>query len=173
MTGSHVYSSHNDGDVWNNSLDNLRWDTPQANQRDKIRHGTIARGDRNGAAVLTDHAVAFIKAAVDHGVRSGDIAKAYGVCRRTPEQIKRRATWAHIEPASFPGLEKLFAVLAACGSNQRYARCCLSAGNCLPHQAQTAERDLERAMAMAVDWWESRQPLKGQEPHHAASVLSV
>ncbi|QOV97160.1 HNH endonuclease [Rhodococcus pyridinivorans] len=31
---------HNDGDTTNNRLDNLRWDTPGANNRDKRTHGT-------------------------------------------------------------------------------------------------------------------------------------
>lgn len=31
---------HNDGDVHNNAVKNLRWDTPSANQQDRIDHGT-------------------------------------------------------------------------------------------------------------------------------------
>lgn len=33
-------SCHNDGDVTNNTLDNLRWDTRSENIRDQVRHGT-------------------------------------------------------------------------------------------------------------------------------------
>lgn len=32
---------HGDGDPFNNKLDNLRWDTHQANMHDGIRHGTF------------------------------------------------------------------------------------------------------------------------------------
>jgi hypothetical protein len=31
---------HNDGNPANNCLDNLRWDTPSGNMRDKRKHGT-------------------------------------------------------------------------------------------------------------------------------------
>lgn len=35
-----MHCCHNDGDPTNNSVDNLRWDTPSANVLDSIRHGT-------------------------------------------------------------------------------------------------------------------------------------
>ena len=39
---------HNDGDPFNNCLDNLRWDTPANNSRDAVMHGTqrSAKGPR-------------------------------------------------------------------------------------------------------------------------------
>lgn len=37
---------HGDGDPTNNSLTNLRWDTPTANAQDAIRHGTNAFSSR-------------------------------------------------------------------------------------------------------------------------------
>ena len=37
---------HNDGDVYNNAVTNLRWDTASANQRDRVKHGTHHWGSR-------------------------------------------------------------------------------------------------------------------------------
>lgn len=36
----HCEACHNDGDPLNNCVDNLRWDSPSANQRDRRKHGT-------------------------------------------------------------------------------------------------------------------------------------
>lgn len=41
-----MVACHNDGNRYNNVIDNLRWDTHQANVRDQFRHGTAA-GARN------------------------------------------------------------------------------------------------------------------------------
>jgi len=48
---------HGDGDRSNNDLANLRWDTPQANADDTLRHGTRARGSRCGATKLAEDEV--------------------------------------------------------------------------------------------------------------------
>ena len=41
--------AHNDGNVANNALANLRYDTSLGNHRDRYQHGTIAYGHRNGS----------------------------------------------------------------------------------------------------------------------------
>lgn len=38
---------HNNGDRTDNRLENLRWDTHQANERDKVNHGTNGRSHLN------------------------------------------------------------------------------------------------------------------------------
>ena len=48
---------HGDGDRTNNAVGNLRWDTPAANAQDSIRHGTTARGDRNGSRLHPERLV--------------------------------------------------------------------------------------------------------------------
>lgn len=49
-----MHGCHNDGNTANNTLGNLRWDTPSENARDAIRHGTAA-GAKNfkGATGMT------------------------------------------------------------------------------------------------------------------------
>lgn len=41
-----MYACHSDGNPANNCVDNLRWDTPSANQQDSIRHGTHAEASK-------------------------------------------------------------------------------------------------------------------------------
>lgn len=40
--------AHWDGDRLNNAPSNVRWATHKENEADKIRHGKVASGDRNG-----------------------------------------------------------------------------------------------------------------------------
>lgn len=44
---------HNDGRKENNDCLNLRWDTHESNEADRIAHGAVARGERNGFSKLT------------------------------------------------------------------------------------------------------------------------
>ena len=86
---------HDDGDPSNNRLDNLRWDTHQANMDDKIRHGTLAKGERQGLAKLTDEKVREIRARLAKGELQYEIAAAYGVCKTSISFIKAGKTWRH------------------------------------------------------------------------------
>ena len=52
---------HNDGDPMNNCLENLRWDTMTANQRDRLKHGTDARGEKCGTSRFTEAQVRLIR----------------------------------------------------------------------------------------------------------------
>ena len=83
---------HNDGNPWNNHIDNLRWDTPQNNQRDRAKHGTSNRGERCAAAKLTEQQVAAIRA--DSRLQR-EIAADYGVRENTISRIKSGKRWAH------------------------------------------------------------------------------
>ncbi|HXS32025.1 MAG TPA: HNH endonuclease, partial [Steroidobacteraceae bacterium] len=47
---------HYDGDVWNNHLSNLRWDTQAANIQDAIRHGTAVLEKNFKGATGSRHA---------------------------------------------------------------------------------------------------------------------
>ena len=55
-----MQACHNDGKPLNNFLSNLRWDSPQNNQRDRIKHGTDNVGINNGRALLTGEQAALI-----------------------------------------------------------------------------------------------------------------
>lgn len=84
---------HNDGAASNCVLSNLRWDTPAANQQDRLRHGTHARGERSAKAKLTESQVRQIKARIAAGDRGIDLAAAYGVSPSTIGEIKRGRLW--------------------------------------------------------------------------------
>jgi hypothetical protein len=53
---------HLDGTRDNNSPDNLCWGTYAEDAADRMRHGTVPRGERHCCAVLTDADVAAIRA---------------------------------------------------------------------------------------------------------------
>ena len=83
---------HNDGNPWNNKLENLRWDTAQSNQQDRAKHGTSNRGERCANAKLTEMQVAAIR--VDSRLQR-EIAADYGVRQSAISRIKSGAGWAH------------------------------------------------------------------------------
>lgn len=88
---------HNDGNPANNALPNLRWDTPKANQADRIRHGTDIRGERVNTARLTPDIVRAIRAEYvpgQNGCRR--LAKKYGVSNVAIHNIVLRKSWAHV-----------------------------------------------------------------------------
>ena len=87
------YACHTDGNPSNNTLTNLRWDTPAGNSADAKRHGTAIRGETSAQAKVTANDVLRIRAA-NGPLRS--IAKDFGVHVMTVSNIRRRKTWAHL-----------------------------------------------------------------------------
>jgi len=87
---------HNNGDERDDSLDNLRWDTREANCGDKRKHGTLPVGERNGNAVLVAGDVQQIRARLAAGELQATVATLFGVSRATISQIARRVTWKHL-----------------------------------------------------------------------------
>ena len=84
---------HNNGDPFDNRLENLRWDTPRNNQLDRIKHGTSNRGERCAAAKLTETQVLAIRA--DTRLQR-EIAAEYGVRENTISRIKSGKRWGHV-----------------------------------------------------------------------------
>lgn len=67
------YACHNDGDRANNTLSNVRWDTPSGNQDDRRRHGTYC-----GKRVVRSDGVIYQSAsdaARDIGSRTGAVSR--------------------------------------------------------------------------------------------------
>lgn len=90
---------HRDGDPSNNRLDNLRWDTRQANVRDMIGHGTDAfTGSRNHASRLTEGDVAGIR--IDYATgrfTQQMLADRHGYSLSAINSLLRGRTWKHAE----------------------------------------------------------------------------
>lgn len=90
---------HNDGDKANNRLSNLRWGSPEENEKDKTAHGTKAIGRRNGAVRLTVEQVSEIRIAKASGNRVWGckaLARKFGVDRATVSDVADRLNWKHI-----------------------------------------------------------------------------
>ncbi len=74
---------HNDGNPANNTLDNLRWDTPQNNVSDMVRHGTHTKGFQNGAAKLKPEDIELISKLRTEGLSYRKIGEIIGVHGKT------------------------------------------------------------------------------------------
>src|SRR5262249_50227005 len=72
---------HGNRDKVDNHLGNLRWGTAADNRADAVRHSTTCRGERNGAAKLTEADVRAIRGAHARGVPLGELAGRHGVTR--------------------------------------------------------------------------------------------
>ena len=83
---------HNDGNPWNNRLENLRWDTTKSNQLDRAKHGTSNRGERCASAKLTETQVLAIR--LDTRLQR-EISIEYGVTQNQISRIKNGIRWAH------------------------------------------------------------------------------
>lgn len=74
-----------------------RWNTPSANQMDKVAHGTHNRGVRHNMVKLTEAAVLSIRAEYRRGrVRQQDLADKHEVSVATISMIVNRKVWAHL-----------------------------------------------------------------------------
>jgi len=81
---------HNDGNSKNNHLSNLRWDTYQGNEADKIPLSRDNRGDRHGNAKLTWVDVESIRSD-PRGPKA--LAAAHKVSRKTISNIRSWKSW--------------------------------------------------------------------------------
>lgn len=88
---------HGNGHHTDNRLDNLRWDTPRANNADKLAHGTHLRGERVGSSKLTAVAVREILLS---SATTRVLARDHGVSTSAIRQIKARCTWKHVHPTT-------------------------------------------------------------------------
>jgi predicted XRE-type DNA-binding protein len=82
-----------------NSVSNLYWGTPQQNNReDKLRDGTLARGEKHGCAKLTEEQVREIrKLALKGELTQKEIAEIFGITRANVSMLKRGKTWSHLK----------------------------------------------------------------------------
>jgi len=96
----HLQVCHNDGNKVNNRASNLRYDTAEANNKDKVIHGTSTRGENNNTAKLTEDEVWFIRKAAllcGEDIKWRLVADQYGVSPSAISCIVVGKTWKHIE----------------------------------------------------------------------------
>jgi hypothetical protein len=87
---------HRDNNPHNNAASNLRWGTQKQNLADRAEHGTLTRGERNGATKLTEEAVSEIRRRRAAGEPCHVIAPDFGVSKSQVHRIGLGARWAHI-----------------------------------------------------------------------------
>lgn len=73
---------HNDGNIWNNHVSNLRYDTPSANTIDRKLHRTARITSK-----LTTEDVEEIKGLKKYGIAAEGVAKHFGVDKSTIQRI--------------------------------------------------------------------------------------
>lgn len=90
------YGCHNDGDINNCDLGNLRWDNARANAEDARTHGTLSVGSRHPISKLTEAEVLQIRLQHSRGETLRSLGILYNVGFITIRQIVKRNTWKHI-----------------------------------------------------------------------------
>ncbi|MEE9384561.1 MAG: HNH endonuclease signature motif containing protein [Nannocystaceae bacterium] len=85
---------HLNGKKLDNRLENLAWGTRAENAQDKVKHGSMPRGEQHSGAKLTRSQVREIRS--DHR-RHKEIAGDYGVSTGAIGAIKKRKTWAWLD----------------------------------------------------------------------------
>jgi len=86
---------HNDGNSSNNTLANLRWDTPKENAADKRHHGTHLQGSRISWATLSEDDVQRIRE-LGPSMRQKDIASMFRTTQSRISRILSRECWRHV-----------------------------------------------------------------------------
>lgn len=91
--------NHVDGDPCNNNVSNLEYVTAAENIQHSFAHlgRQTCPGAKNGKAKLTDDKVREILKLRKSGVKTKDIAKAFGVGSTTINNIGNGLIWKHIE----------------------------------------------------------------------------
>jgi HNH endonuclease len=82
-----------DPDPSNNRIENLRWDTHEANNHDTVRHGRLCQGERNHLSKLMEIEVIEIRRLAGLKVIHEIIAARFGVSRQTVGDVVNRKTW--------------------------------------------------------------------------------
>lgn len=90
-----MHAAHHNGNPQDNRPDNLRWATPLENiGQDRLRHGTVPRGEKHALAKLTQEKAREIRAQLPG--RRGTInrlAREYGVTKTVITNIRDNITW--------------------------------------------------------------------------------
>lgn len=84
---------HENGIKTDCRAENLRWDLPEGNHSDRVKHGTSNRGERNGCARLTRVDVETIRRRLMDGESVAALARETGRGWATIADIEKGRTW--------------------------------------------------------------------------------
>jgi hypothetical protein len=71
----------------------LRWATQRENLADRVNHGTMTRGSRQGHAKLTESDIPRIRTLAKLGTNNTQLAKQFGVRRETIRSLLQGKSW--------------------------------------------------------------------------------
>lgn len=91
MVGCHANDIGDD-----NRLENLRWDLPSANYRDRDNNGRTIQGVRQHLAKLTDSKVLQIRDMAANGELAPNIARLFAVSSQNIHDVAAGRTWKHV-----------------------------------------------------------------------------
>lgn len=87
---------HNDGNILNNCITNLRWDSPANNVNDRKKHGTDRCGSNHPNAKTTEKQVIEIRQMFKAGRKQKEIGGLFNLAIETVSNIITRRTWNHV-----------------------------------------------------------------------------
>lgn len=90
------YGCHNDGNLNNCNLENLRWDNAKANAEDARKHGTLSMGSRHPISKLNEAKVLEIRCRYSRGETLRALGALYGVGFITIWHVVNLRTWKHV-----------------------------------------------------------------------------
>lgn len=98
---AHQAAHFPDPNPQNNRASNLRWATSLENHGDRAVHGTLLKGVRNAAAILTDDQVRAIRAEYTpgrsrHPGNQAALSARFGVCPAHIQNIANGRGWEHV-----------------------------------------------------------------------------
>ena len=78
----------------------LRWDTPSANQMDRVADGTSNRGEQHPLSKLTETDVHEIRRLLRQGLSQSQIGRRFDTCRENVRDIGLGRRWGHLPIAT-------------------------------------------------------------------------
>jgi len=88
---------HKDGNRLHNHVSNLRWDTREENSKDKIKHGTMIRGEQSNLSKLSEQDVSIVRNLYEQGLSVNYIAHVYGMSKSGIRDVLSGKSWKWLD----------------------------------------------------------------------------